>query len=390
MTIPLIYNIRSVKQRWSSTLVAILAIAGVVAVFVAMLAMAQGFRKTLVSSGSEHNAIMLRAGANSEMESILTLEQVKIIGDAPHVMRNGDGQPLISAEVVVIAALPLRDSGYEANVQVRGVSPKALEIRDTLRLVKGRFFNPGVAELVVGKNAFALYRNLDIGNSIRFGGTTWQVVGSFDGDGSAFDSEIWCDANVLNQVYKRPENIFQSVTARLINAQKLTEVKDSLTSDPRLSISVKSEIDYYAAQSEMVATMIRVLGFLVAGIMAIGAIFGALNTMYSAISARIREIATMRAIGFSAGPIIISFVFESLFIALIGGILGILLIMPIHGYTASTINWQTFSHLAFAFAITPAIIIQGIIFSLIMGFIGGLFPAIRAAYMPIVNSLRGL
>jgi len=229
-----------------------------------------------------------------------------------------------------------------------------------------------------------------MGNTIRFGGTDWTVVGIMDGQGSAFDSEVWCDANVLNQAYKRPENIFQSVTVRLVSPDALSEFQDALTTDPRLTVTVKRETTYYADQSQMVSTMIRVLGFLVASVMAIGAIFGALNTMYSAISARGREIATLRAIGFRSGNIIVSILFESLFIAFLGGLCGIIIILPINGYTASTINWQTFSHLAFAFMVTPGILIQGMVFSLVMGFLGGLFPAVRASRLPIASALRAL
>jgi len=390
MAIPFIYNVRSVKVRWASTIVAILSIAGVVAVFVAVLSMAKGFQQTLVSSGSPQNAMILRGGANSEMESSLDLEQVKIIGDVAGIKRNSEGQPLLSSEVVVIAAFPLRASGTDANVQVRGVSQKALDIRNTVGLTRGRFFTPGVAELVVGKQAEKLYQGLEMGNTIRFGGTDWTVVGIMDGQGSAFDSEVWCDANVLNQAYKRPENIFQSVTVRLVSPDALSEFQDALTTDPRLTVTVKRETTYYADQSQMVSTMIRVLGFLVASVMAIGAIFGALNTMYSAISARGREIATLRAIGFRSGNIIVSILFESLFIAFLGGLCGIIIILPINGYTASTINWQTFSHLAFAFMVTPGILIQGMVFSLVMGFLGGLFPAVRASRLPIASALRAL
>jgi len=390
MAIPLVYNIRSIRQRWVSTLVAVAAIAGVVAVFVAVLAMAQGFQKTMVSSGSPRNAIVLRGGSNSQMESAITLEQAKIIDDAPEIERNSGGRALSSWEVVVIAALALRATETEANVQIRGVSANVLETRDSVRIVQGRFFNPGTAELIIGQNALTLYQNTNIGESLYFGGSTWRIVGAFNAGGSAFDSEIWCDTALLNQAYKRPADIFQSVTVRLTNPESLAAFKDRLTTDPRLTVSVKREITYYAEQSEMVSTFIRVLGYLIASIMAIGAIVGALNTMYSTISSRTREIATLRAIGFQGFPIVISFLFESLIISLLGGIVGIIIIMPIHGYTASTINWQTFSHLAFAFSITPAIIVQGLIFSLLMGFLGGLFPALRAARTPIIQSLRGL
>lgn len=390
MTIPIMYNIRSIQGRFSSTLVAVLSIAGVVAVLVAILAMANGFKQTLIASGSPQNSIILRGGATSEMESSIELEQIKIISDDPRVARDPSGQPLFSAEVVVIASLPLRSTGTDANVQIRGVSKNAFVIRNSIKLLSGRFFTPGLAEIVVGKHAHETYSGFDLGKTIRLGGRDWTIVGIFDAGGSVFDSESWCDAHVLNQVYKRPDNLFQSMTVRLTSPDALKPMKDALGTDPRLTISLKSEIAYYEDQSMMISTLIKVIGFMVAGVMGIGAIFGALNTMYSAVSSRTREIATLRAIGFKGSDVVISFMLESLMISLLGGLLGSIIILPINGFTASTINWQTFSHMSFAFAITPNIMINGIVFSLILGFIGGLFPAIRAARIPIATALREL
>ncbi len=390
MTVPLIYNVRSIRQRWISALVAVLSIAGVVAVFVAVLAMAQGFQKTLVTSGSAQNALVLRGGAGSEMESAMTLEQVRIIGDMPLVKKNAAGQPVMSPEVVVIAAFKLKDTGTDANVQVRGVSGQALELRRNVRIVQGRFFQPGLPELVAGRNASLKYRNLALNDTVRLGGQTWSVVGIMDAGGSAFDSEVWCDASILNQTFKRPENIFQSLTVAMVSPDVLTEFKDSLTTDPRLTSTVFRETAYYEKQSEMVATMIRVLGFLVAFVMGIGAVFGALNTMYAMVSARTREIATLRAIGFRSSNIVLSFMMESLFIAGLGGLTGLILILPINGRVASTMNWQTFSQLSFAFDVSPGIMIQGMVFALLMGFFGGLVPAFRAARVPVAGALRGL
>lgn len=390
MAIPIQYNIRSVKQRWLASLVAILAIAGVVGVFDAVLAMSRGFQQTLVSSGAEDNAIVLRGGANTEMESSVSLEQSKIIADSAGVKRGPDDIPLMSAEIVVVASLPLLSSGTDANVQVRGVGEKALDVRNSIKITEGRPLKLGVAELIVGKNASNQYMSMKLDDTITFGGLTWNVVGIFDAGGSAFDSEVWCDARVLAQAYKRPETEFQSVTVKLESPDAFTAFKDTLTADPRLTITAQPEKIYYGKQSEMVSTLINVLGFLVAGVMALGAIIGALNTMYSSIVARSQEIAALRAIGFRSGSVITSFTFESLFIAFIGALIGSVVILPLNGFTASTINWQTFSHMAFAFQVTPGIILQGIIFALIMGFLGGLFPAVRAARMPIIEALRGL
>jgi len=390
MAIPFVYNLRSIRVRWASTFIAVLGIAGVVAVFVAMLSMARGFQATLVASGLPQNAMVRRGGSMSEMESVVTLDQIRVITDAPGVMRKDDGTPLVSPEVVVIASFPQKSTGANALVQIRGVSEQTLEIRDTVRIAAGRFFRPGLAELAVGWNAARMYVNCQLGDKPHFGGREWSVVGILDSGGSAFDSEIWCDAVLLNQTYNRPASIFQSLTVRLTSPSSMAEFKGALVTDPRLTVEVEREIDYYERQSYAVTTMIRVLGFLVTLIMGIGAVFGALNTMYSAVAARIQEIATIRSLGFSGGAVILSFLCESLFISLIGGIIGCIAILPINGITTSTINWQTFSNLAFAFKITPDLLMLGMAFALFMGLLGGLFPAIRAARLPVAEALRAL
>jgi putative ABC transport system permease protein len=390
MAIPIEYNVRSVVTRWPSTLVAVLSVAGTVGVFVVMLAMAQGFRATLVSSGSPQNAIVLRGGANAEMMSAIMLDQVKAIDDAPGVARSAGGDPLVSAEVVVVGSFPLISSGSDANVQIRGISPRALDVRPEVDIVKGRFIKSGLTELVVGRNVAAAYRGFDLGSTVNFGGGRWTVVGVFDAGGSAFDSEVWCDANVLNQVYKRPENVFQSVTARLAAPADFQKFKDALTSDPRLTVDVYRETAFYAEQSRLLSTMIRVLGFLVAGIMAVGAVFAALNTMYSAVAARSAEIGTLKALGFQPASIVTSFLAESIIIALAGGAIGCLAALPFNGFTTGTMNWSSFSYLAFSFRVTPMILASGIVFSLLMGVIGGIPPAARAARVPIIVALREL
>jgi putative ABC transport system permease protein len=387
MAIPLIYNIRSVRARWASTVVAILGVAGTVGVFIAMLALARGFKATLVSSGAPDNAIVTRAGSTSEMESAVMLEQERIIEDTAGVARGRSG-PLVTPEVVVVVAFPLRSTGTDANVQVRGVSPKVLEVRPSVKMTEGRFFQPGLNELVVGRNVSGAYTGLDLGDTVRFGGAAWKVVGVFDAGGSSFDSEVWCDSRVLNQTFKRPEDVFQSVTVHLTSAAALGPFKDALTSDPRLSVQVEREVDYYDKESRALTTLITVLGGIVAFVMGIGAVFGALNTMYSAVTERSREIATMRALGFGAWSVIISFIFEALFIAFIGGAIGCLVALPLNGFTTGAMNFQTFSHIAFAFMVTPVLLGIGILFALLMGLVGGVPPAIRAALSPIAASLR--
>ncbi len=389
MAIPLIYNVRSVKARWTSTIVAVLGIAGTVGVFVAMLSLSRGFKATLVASGSADNALIVRAGATSEMTSGVPLDSVRIIQDAPGIARGADG-PLVSPEAVLMAPIPMVSTGDDANVQLRGVSPNVLEIRKQVKIVQGRMFKPGLTEVVVGKNANTTYSGLTLGTTIGLGTVRWQVVGIFDAGGSSFDSEVWADAHLLSAAYNRPDTNFQSVTVHLTSPDALNQLKDSVTTDPRLNVDVAREIDYYAKQSTAMTTLITRLGGFVAGIMAIGAVFGALNTMYSAVADRGREIATMRALGFGGPSVVVSFLIEALLISFVGGVLGCLAVLRLNGLTTSTINFQTFSNLAFAFKITPGLLAEGIVFALVMGVLGGLFPAVRAARLPVATALREL
>ena len=389
MAIPIIYNVRSVRARWTSTIVAVAGIAGTVGVFIAMLSLARGFRATLVSSGSADNALITRAGATSEMTSGVTIDAVKIIQDAPGIAREANA-PLLTSEAVLMAPIPLRSTGTDANVELRGVSPNVFAIRRNIKIVEGRMFQPGLAELIVGKNARSTYAGLTPGSEIGLGSRRWQVVGVFDAGGSAFDSEVWGDAHLLNGAYKRPDTLSQSVTVHLTSPEALQQLQDSLTSDPRLTVDVTREIDYYAKQSTRMTTLITILGGFVAAIMAIGAVFGALNTMYSAVAERGREIATMRALGFGAAAVVISFSIEALLISFVGGGIACLAVLPLNGLTTSTMNFQTFSNLAFAFKITPELLVKGILFALTMGLIGGLLPAVRAARLPVATALREL
>ena len=389
MAIPLIYNVRSVKARWASAIVAVIGIAGTVGVFIAMLSLARGFRATLVASGSEDNALIVRAGATSEMTSGVALDSVKIIQDGPGIARSADG-PLVSPEAVLIAPIPLRSTGTDANVQLRGVSSNVLEIRKQVKIVQGRMFRAGLAEVVVGKNANSSYSGLTLGNTIGLGSMRWQIVGIFDAGGSSFDSEIWADAHLLSGAYKRPDTSFQSVTVHRTSPGTLQQLKDAITSDPRLNVDVTREVDYYAKQSTRMTTLITRLGGFVAFVMAVGAVFGALNTMYSAVAERGREIATMRALGFAGPSVVISFLVEALLISFVGGVIGCIAVLPLNGLTTGAMNWQTFSHLAFAFKITSELLVKGVIFALVMGVLGGLFPAVRAARLPVATALREL
>lgn len=389
-SVPISYNFRSIRARWTSTIVAVLGIAGTVGVFVAMLSLARGFRATLVASGSPGNALVMRAGSTTEMMGGITLDSVNIVQDAPGVAHDANGAPLITEEVVGVMPFPLISTGSDANVQVRGVSSNVLEIRKFVHIVEGRMFTPGLSELVAGKNASKTYEGLTVGNSVNFGGGHWKVVGIFDAGGSSFDSEVWCDGKILNEVLKRPDNIFQSATVHLTSPSAFQQFKDAVTSDPRLNVDVTREIDYYAKQSNTMTRLITVLGGLVAAIMAIGAIFGALNTMYSAVSERGREIATMRALGFSSWNVVLSFLFEALLISFVAGIIGCVVVLPLNGLTTNTMNFQTFSNVAFAFKITLGLLLMGVLFGLVMGVLGGVLPAIRAARRPVALALRGL
>lgn len=388
--VPISYNFRSIRARWTSTIVAVLGIAGTVGVFVAMLSLARGFRATLVASGSPGNALVMRAGSTSEMMGGITLDSVKIAEDEPGVAHDASGQPLVTQEVVGVIPIPLISTGTDANVQVRGVASNVLQIRKFVKIVQGRMFESGLDELVVGKNASKTYQGLTVGNTVNFAGGRWKVVGVFEAGGSSFDSEVWCDARILNEVLKRPENIFQSATVHLTSPAAFQQFKDAITSDPRLNLEVLREIDYYAKQSSGMTRLITVLGGLVAAIMAFGAVFGALNTMYSAVSERGREIATMRAIGYSASSVTLSFLFEALLISFVAGVIGCVAVLPLNGLTTSTMNFQTFSNLAFAFKITFDLLLMGVLFALVMGVLGGFLPALRAALRPVAVSLREL
>jgi putative ABC transport system permease protein len=387
--VPVSYNFRSIRSRWTSTIVAILGIAGTVGVFVAMLSLARGFKATLVASGSPGNALVLRAGSPSEMMGGVTLDSVKIVQDAPGIARDAEG-PLVTQEVVGVIPFPLITTGTDANVQVRGVSPNVLRIRTFVKMQEGRMFQPGLTEIVVGKNAVKTYAGLKLGDTVGIAGGTFKVVGVFDAGGSSFDSEVWCDSKILNDALKRPDNLFQSITVHLTSPAAFQQFKDAVVTDPRLNLDVTREIDYYAKQSTTMTTLITVLGGLVAVIMAVGAVFGALNTMYSAVAERGREIATMRALGFTSWNVILSFLFEALLISFVGGLVGCLVVLPLNGLTTSTMNFQTFSNLAFAFKITLNLLLLGVLFALVMGILGGVFPAIRAARRPVAQALREL
>ena len=383
------FGLRTIPRRKGSALAAASGIAGVVAVFVGVLSIAQGFRRAVTQTGRDDIAIILRDGANNEMSSGLGRDEVRIVKDAPGVARE-NGAALASAELFVIINLPKRSSGTDANVPLRGVEEAAFRVRDNLKIVQGRSFERGKNEIVAGVGAAQEFAGLGIGNKLRVGRNEWTVVGAFSAAGAASESEIWTDATGLQDAYHRG-NSFQSVYAKLASPAAFQQFKDALTSDPRLSVKVLRQSDYYAEQSTMVTTLITTLGVIIAGLMAVGAIFGALNTMYNSVSARTREIATLRALGFGGGAVIISVLLESLAIALVGGAVGAAVAyFAFNGFHTGTMNFQTFSQVTFAFAVTPQLLTQGIVWACSIGLLGGLFPAIRAIRMPIAAALREL
>jgi len=382
-------NLRSIPELKGVVIAAAVGIAGVVAVFVGVLSIAEGFRAAMKVTGSQDVAIVLRSSADAEMTSGLSREETRLIADAPGIARNAGG-PLASAELFVIINLPKRSTGTDANVPFRGVGPAALAVRDDVKIVEGRNFEPGRNEVIAGVGAARAFAGLEVGRKIRIGLNDWEVVGIFSGGGGAVESEIWTDAAVLQPAYHRGDS-FQSVYVKLASTGAFQQFKDALTTNPQLQVKVVRQAEFLADQSSMLTKFIQTIGYFIAAMMALGAIFGALNTMYGAVSARTREIATLRALGFGAGPVVLSILLESLALALVGGTGGAAAAyFAFNNFNASTINWQTFSQIAFAFKVTPALLVHGVLWAAFIGLIGGLFPAIRAARLPIASALREL
>ncbi|HWO89899.1 MAG TPA: ABC transporter permease [Gemmatimonadales bacterium] len=386
MKIPLIYNVRSLLQRPVSTALTALAIGMVVAVFVAMLALANGFRAALVRTGSPENAIVLRRGANDELSSGLTRDDVRTVSSFAHVATGPDGRPMLSAEVYVLLNLTRRDGFGIGNVVARGVNERAFEVRRGIRVVAGRRFNSGASEVIVGTRIAQRFQNMDLGDTLEFGGRRWRVVGHFEADGSAFESEVWGENEQFMPVFRG--EVFQSVVFRLADPAAFEDAKRAMEADPRLQVTVRREQDFYVNQSAMLTTVLSVLAVVITSIMAIGAVFGAVNTMYAAVATRSSEIGVLLTLGFKPRSVLASFLAESAVIAAVGGALGCVGALPINGLVTSTTNWASFSEVAFAFRVTPALLLSGMIFSVVMGLVGGFFPAWRAARMPVVEALR--
>jgi len=387
MAIPLQYNLRNLFVRRTATLMTAGGIALVVAVLVMTLALANGFRATLVSTGRADNIHLMRSGATSEIESGIGRDAALAIEADPDVARLSGGRAFFAAESVVLINLDRRGgAGGSSNVVVRGVDDRALLLRPEVRLVEGRFFRAGMDEVIVGRPLTQRFKGCGLGEMVRFGARDWKVVGVFESKGSGFESEIWGDVESLLPAFDR--DAYSSVTFRTANPSGFEALKKRLEADPRLRIEVRTEQGYYQSQSAQLATVIRALGLFLVIVMAAGAIFGALNTMYAAVGARTREIGTLLALGFRPRQILWSFLFESVLLCLIGGILGCLLALPIHGLSTGTTNWTTFSEVAFQFRITPGILLTGLCVSVALGVVGGYFPARSAARRTVSSALR--
>lgn len=381
------FNVRTIPQRVGSSLTAVLGIAGVVAVMVGVLSIAQGIQRTMAQSAAPENVLVLRGGATTEMMSGLSGDDVRFIAEAPGIARNEDGA-LASSELFVIINLLKKSTQTDANVPLRGVTRQAANVHNGFRIIEGRMFEWGLNEVVVGVGAAREFEGLEVGSSIEVAREQWPVVGLFEAEGGISETEIWVDAAVLQPAYRRG-NSYQSVYAKLDSPETFQTFKDALTSDPRLNVKPMREADYHAEQSSMLRGLVQGLGSLIAIVMGLGAVFGALNTMYTAVAARAREIATLRALGFHSGPVVISVLFESLLLALLGGAIGAGLAWLIFdGFTAATLNFTSFSQVTFAFDVSLPLLVQGVAFALLIGLFGGLFPALRAARQPIAAALR--
>jgi putative ABC transport system permease protein len=382
-------NLRNLPQRIGSSLVAVVGVAAVVLVFAAVLSMARGFERTMVSAGAEDTAVILRSGSTSEMSSGLTNDQALLVANAPGVLKDGDAA-VVSAELFVIADVKKKSNDKEANVPFRGVQPSAFDVRRDARIIEGRMFETGRNELLVGRKARAEFAGLDVGSTIRFGQTEWAIVGVFEAGGGISESELWTDVRVLQSAYRRG-NSFQTLRVKLENPESLEMLEANLKEDPRIDPDVYSEREFYSDQAEGLTQFIKMIGYPLTILMSIGAVFGALNSMYSSVSVRGKEIATLRALGFGPLPVLVSTIVESTLLALAGGLVGgALAYLAFNGFQVSTLNSASFSQVVFDFAVTPDLLVEGLKVALVIGVIGGLFPAIRAARMPVAQALREL
>ncbi len=386
MALPISYNVRNVRNRWQVTLLAVSGIALVVAVFAVLMSMSEGFASALRATGSEQNAIVVQQGSMSELTSFITLDHRNMIAAHEAVARGADGAALVSPEVVVVTMKP-KANGEPANVTIRGVTLKGQEVRGGITIVRGRNYAPGLTEIIVGEKIATRIPGLELGSVVKLQKREWTVVGVFSSRGGAFESEIWGDHDPIGQAFERTggSNV---MAVRLKEPSQVKALDAWIRASPQMQLQAVEEKKYYEDQAGPLARILRVLATVVAVIMGIGAVFGAMNTMYAIVAARTREIGTLRALGFSRRAILFSFVVESMTLALLGGLVGCLLALPMNGYSTGTGQTQSFSEIAFAFRITPQIAGIGIAFAVVMGLVGGLLPALRAARLPITSALR--
>jgi len=388
MAIPFVYNVRNVMNRPMSTLTTALGIGLTVAIFIGALALAAGFRASLVSTGRDDNAIVLRKGADSEISSGISRENASIIGALQEIAPGPDGQPLVTSDLVVVTNRERLGQTGSSNVTVRGVDAVAATVRGGVVITEGRMFTPGTDEVIIGRRIAGRFKNCGVGERIRFQQRDFTVVGHFRSGGSAFESEIWGDVEILMPALDRG-NVYQTIVFRMRDPKQFQAIQARLESDPRLQVQVEVESRFFAKQSEMFTGLITGIGLFITIIMAVGALFGAANTMFAAIGSRTREIATLLVLGFTPGAIMLSFIFESVLISAVGGVLGILMALPVNGITSSTTNFSSFSELAFQFMVTPQAMLAGMGFAVGLGLLGGFFPALRAARQTLSTALRG-
>jgi len=391
-------NLRNIPQRWSSSLVAVLGIGGVTLVLIALLSIAAGFKAALEGSGSEDVAMIMRAGSTNELSGGFGVDTVTVVSDAPGIRKASGpgigkdqaGKPVMSPELYVLVDGKMKGKDASTNLPLRGVSPMAPLVRKSFKLEEGRLFREGTNEVIVGNGVVAEYDGLDVGKTVRWGGANWNVVGRFSDKAGIAESEAWGDTRVVQQAWRRG-NSFQSIRVKLESAAALKTLKDSLTKDPRVRVDVKSERAFYADQQKLMSTIINYVGWTLAIMMGIAALFAALNTLYNAVANRVREIATLRALGFGGFPVVVSVLVEAMILGAVGGLIGgVLALVFLNGMHSSTMNWASFSQMTFAFTVTPQLMITGIIYGLILCFIAGILPGIRAARLPITAGLREL
>ena len=386
MKIPLFYSYRNLLARKLTTGLTVLGLGLVVFVFCAVLMMSHGIKKTMAATGSDDNAIVIRKASQNEMLSYISRDQMGILEAQPEIARNPSGRPLVAGELYVAVSLEKRNGSGAVNVVVRGVGPQSMAMRPSVKLVVGRMFTEGLSEVIVGKQAAERFKGAELGGSVHFGQREWRVVGVFEAERSAFESEIWGDVNQLLPAFDRP--VVSSLTMKLADPSKFSELKKRLEGDPRLTVDVKREKEYYADQSFTITTFITVLGLVISIFFSFGATIGAMITMYASVANRSAEIGTLRALGFQRRSILGAFLVESILLSLSGGVIGVAAASLLSLVTVSTTNWDTFSELAFGFALSTAIIGSALVFSVLMGFFGGFLPAVRAARMNIINALR--